>query len=207
MELSEKQFTSEENEVNPCWERIQMILHTCGISSVNALAQYIGLKRSENLYQIKRGNNRISLKLARIIQLHFNAYPVSWLLTGESVENSENEIVTLPLYTQKSGQILDTGDELNLSSTLCREATLALRRCEKTTNLPIFTVLLLKVPEKRLPDRVYYLQTDQFILGRITEVTPGTIIVRHKTGGQSVIETKDIKTIYEVCNILPSGMR
>lgn len=210
MEIPEKQYTSEENEVNPCWQRIQMVLQTSGIATVNALAQYLGLKRSENLYQIKKGNYRISQKLARTINLHFNAFPVPWLLWGESEQldaNYENDIVSLPLYMQNSGQILDTGNVLNLSSTLCREATLALRRSENTITRPTSTVLLLKVPEKRLPDRVYYLQTDQFILGRITEVSPGTIIVRHKTGGQSVIETKDIKTIYEVCNILPTGLK
>ncbi|MCC8018825.1 MAG: hypothetical protein LIO85_03515 [Rikenellaceae bacterium] len=46
-------------------------------------AQSIGLKRGENLYQIKRGNNGISRQLAERIVEYFPKISKSWLLTGE----------------------------------------------------------------------------------------------------------------------------
>ncbi|MCC8062859.1 MAG: hypothetical protein LIO68_06420 [Rikenellaceae bacterium] len=48
---------------NPAWERLSEVIGYSGLS-VNAFAKAIGLKRGENLYQIKRGNNGISTKLA-----------------------------------------------------------------------------------------------------------------------------------------------
>lgn len=68
--------------MNVYWERIERILAEQGMS-INGFAKYIGLPRGENLYQIKRGNNRISLGVARRIHAHFPQYAISWLLTGE----------------------------------------------------------------------------------------------------------------------------
>jgi len=51
--------------------------------SVNAFALHIGLKRSENLYQIKKGNHGVSKELANIISTKYPQISRSWLLTGE----------------------------------------------------------------------------------------------------------------------------
>ncbi len=50
--------------------------------SVNAFAGSIGLKRAENLYQIKRGNHGISKELAELITSKYTTVSKSWLLTG-----------------------------------------------------------------------------------------------------------------------------
>lgn len=50
--------------------------------STNKFAQQIGLKRSENLYQIKKGNNSISCKLATRIVEHYPQVDFTWLMTG-----------------------------------------------------------------------------------------------------------------------------
>ncbi len=51
--------------------------------SVNSFALSLGLSRGENLYQIKRGNNRISRELASTIAARYPQISRGWLLTGE----------------------------------------------------------------------------------------------------------------------------
>lgn len=51
--------------------------------TTNYFGRYIGLARSENLYQIKAGKNGISQNLARSIVEKFPELSVGWLLTGE----------------------------------------------------------------------------------------------------------------------------
>ena len=50
--------------------------------STNAFASAVGLKRSENLYQIKRGSFGISRELARLITERYPMVSRIWLLTG-----------------------------------------------------------------------------------------------------------------------------
>lgn len=65
------------------WQRIEQIIKWTGLPSVSAFAREIGLNRSENLYQIKRGNNGISKDLAESINTRFPEISKAWLLTGE----------------------------------------------------------------------------------------------------------------------------
>ena len=65
------------------WQRIEQIIKWAGFASVSAFAREIGLNRSENLYQIKRGNNGISKDLAETITLKLPQVSKAWLLTGE----------------------------------------------------------------------------------------------------------------------------
>ena len=46
-----------------CWKRIEAVIKMSRMTT-NAFARHIGLARGENLYQIKRGNNGVSLDLA-----------------------------------------------------------------------------------------------------------------------------------------------
>lgn len=45
------------------WQRIEAVIKWANMST-NYFARHIGLARGENLYQIKRGNNGISLDVA-----------------------------------------------------------------------------------------------------------------------------------------------
>lgn len=65
------------------WQRIEQIIKWAGYPSVSAFAREIGLNRSENLYQIKRGNNGISKDLAEMITVKLPEISKAWLLTGE----------------------------------------------------------------------------------------------------------------------------
>ena len=69
--------------MNTPWKRLEALIIVHGFTSVNAFSRHIGLRRSENLYQIKRGNNGISPRLASTIARHFPNISQGWLLTGE----------------------------------------------------------------------------------------------------------------------------
>ena len=63
------------------WHRLERVIKWTGLS-VNSFALNIGLKRSENLYQIKKGNNGISRDLATLITTKYPSVSKAWLLTG-----------------------------------------------------------------------------------------------------------------------------
>ncbi len=69
--------------MNTPWKRIEAVIIAHGFTSVNAFARHIGLRRAENLYQIRRGNNKISPRLAATIAHHFPEVSQGWLITGE----------------------------------------------------------------------------------------------------------------------------
>lgn len=64
------------------WHRLERVVKWTGLS-VNSFALNIGLKRSENLYQIKKGNNGISRDLADLISEKYPSISKGWLLSGE----------------------------------------------------------------------------------------------------------------------------
>lgn len=64
------------------WHRLERVIKWTGLS-VNSFALNLGLKRSENLYQIKKGNNGISRDLADMITAKYPSISKGWLLTGE----------------------------------------------------------------------------------------------------------------------------
>lgn len=64
------------------WQRLEQVIKWTGLST-NSFALAIGLKRSENLYQIKRGSYGISKELARLITVKYPMISRSWLLTGD----------------------------------------------------------------------------------------------------------------------------
>lgn len=85
---------------NENWERIEKVLKHAEMST-NYFAKYIGLPRGENLYQIKRGNNRVSLDVAQKIHEKFPKFSISWLMCGDTgfADIGDNENVrVLPLY-------------------------------------------------------------------------------------------------------------
>ena len=71
-----------EKETPTNWQRIEMVIQQSKLT-VNAFARHIGLPRGENLYQIKKGNNGISLDVATRICQHYPEIDKLWLLTGD----------------------------------------------------------------------------------------------------------------------------
>ncbi len=64
------------------WQRLEQVIKWSGYST-NKFAQIIGLKRSENLYQIKRGSFGVSKELSSLITTKYPQINRSWLLTGD----------------------------------------------------------------------------------------------------------------------------
>ncbi len=64
------------------WSRLEEIIKWAGLST-HSFAMRIGLNRSENLYQIKRGRNGISSELADRIIKFFPEIDRRWILSGE----------------------------------------------------------------------------------------------------------------------------
>lgn len=75
-------MTSYPNHNSEVWSRIEMVIRWSGLS-INAFARHIGLRRGENLYQIKRGNNGLSIKVANMMCEKFPEVDELWLLTGK----------------------------------------------------------------------------------------------------------------------------
>jgi phage repressor protein C with HTH and peptisase S24 domain len=67
--------------MNP-WARLEQVINLSGLT-INSFAQSIGLKRAENLYQIKKGKNSISKDLAELIVSKYCTISKAWLITGE----------------------------------------------------------------------------------------------------------------------------
>ena len=87
-----------ETQNNACWQRIEKVLKYADMSA-NYFAKYIGLARGENLYQIKRGRNRISIDVAQKIHRKFPRFSISWLMCGEpELTDNRDTIEILPLY-------------------------------------------------------------------------------------------------------------
>jgi len=84
------------------WSRLYEVIRWSGMTT-NAFAYSIGLKRSENLYQIKKGKNEISKDLAEQITALYCNISKSWLLTGEGSMFLEKKEVGVRAATASLG--------------------------------------------------------------------------------------------------------
>ena len=122
----------------PARDRLRIVLQYSGERTYNALALRLGLKRSENLYRIRKGYNGISMDLALRIRNICPLLSLSWLLGGEgdpeipdqtSAEAASAEVLYLPLYPDLLSLDRDfqPGEDRRIPfpSWLCREAEAA----------------------------------------------------------------------------------
>lgn len=122
----------------PARDRLRIVLQYSGERTYNALALRLGLKRSENLYRIRKGYNGISMDLALRIRNICPSLSLSWLLGGEgdpeipdqtSAEAASAEVLYLPFYPDLLSLDRDfrPGEDRRIPfpSWLCREAEAA----------------------------------------------------------------------------------
>ena len=85
--------------MNENWTRISAVIKWAGMTT-NYFAHFIGLACGENLYQIKRGNNRISRDVAERVVAKFPDINKAWLLTGEGCmfADESTTAVQIPFY-------------------------------------------------------------------------------------------------------------
>lgn len=101
------------------WERIESVIKWANMST-NYFARHIGLPRGENLYQIKRGNNGISLDVAERVVSSFPQIDKLWLLTGEGEMFSESRRrgAQIPFYNVDIEQGITMRDTLDAGAGL-----------------------------------------------------------------------------------------
>lgn len=94
------------------WQRLEKIIKWTGLS-INSFALSIGLKRSENLYQIKKGNNGISRDLAELIAAKYPSVSKGWLMTGEGAMFIDQSARTksIPYYGMDAAAVATTPKE------------------------------------------------------------------------------------------------
>ena len=93
--------------------RLQSVILWTNMTT-NAFAMHIGLPRAENLYQIKRGNYGISMRLATLIVDKFPDINMHWLLNGEGemLNAKTTHSVTVPYYDEDVCRSVGTVTEL-----------------------------------------------------------------------------------------------
>ena len=94
------------------WSRLKQVIDWSGMS-VNRFAGAVGLQRSESLYQIKKGKNGISRRLASRILEHYPQINFTWLMTGKGHMLAEEKTdlfkipITLRLTSEEAHDLLD----------------------------------------------------------------------------------------------------
>lgn len=99
------------------WSRLKQVIDWSGMS-VNRFAGAVGLQRSESLYQIKKGKNGISRRLASRILEHYPQINFTWLMTGKGHMLAEEKTdlfkipITLRLTSEEAHDLLDLLKEM-----------------------------------------------------------------------------------------------
>lgn len=153
------------------WKRLAQVIRETQ-HSANSFARHIGLARGENLYQIKRGNNRISLDVAQRIHEFYPEYSITWLLCGEDdpavFSTKDNPIVRIPvcrnIWTIDSRQTEQDGEQLIVSASIVNGAQVAIPYTDDILN-PCLRNSMLLVRECRI-DEVIYGNIYLVIMGR-----------------------------------------
>lgn len=197
-------------QTNAYWKRIERILDEQKMSA-NKFAKYIGLLHGENLYQIKRGNNRISLGVARRIHAHFPQYAISWLLTGEEGSMPALRVETvhltwLPYYES----IADTPSTLLPIPTFLSKGAQMILRCkdyreQRMGFMPRPVLLLRRIELCEMDENTsYYIMTDK-LQGVFTVRADAPGLLRLESVWDTYIaeiHANDIRGIWCVCNFI-----
>lgn len=170
------------------WHRLEKVIKWTGFS-VNAFALSIGLKRSENLYQIKKGNNGISRDLAETITKKYPAVSKAWLLTGEgemllsapaSIPNA------IPYYPTDATMLAQGGFAespiSNISIPFYKEASFAAPYLSDSMapEIPVGAVIVCKQVEIKsiVPGAIYLLCSESFTGVRYIRMEPTSELLR-----------------------------
>ena len=194
------------------WQRIEAVIKWANMST-NYFARYIGLARGENLYQIKRGNNGISLDVADRIVSKFPQVDKLWLLTGEGQMFSDEKLrgVQIPFYNVDVEQAVAHVAHLEAESSLmvpqagqCDLAMCYMGRAMGPA-LPPGAVVLLKAvdPDAIIPGGEYVIVSRKIVTLRIVRLSDGDDNLRLVAGDKEnyddiILNVSDIKSVYKV---------
>ena len=181
----------------------------------------LGLKRSENLYRIRKGYNGISMDLALRIRNICPSLSLSWLLGGEgdpeapdrtSAEAASAEVLYLPLYPDLLSLDRDfrPGEDRRIPfpSWLCHEAEAAVSCCSDALSprlLPGDCMLLARTPAESIVfGRAYVVVVGEARLCRIIrkgESPERVRLVSLKPGkyDEIAVPRTEIDGLYRIC--------
>lgn len=201
------------------WQRLQKVVRWTGMS-VNAFAHHIGLKRSENLYQIKKGNHGISKQLALIITTAYPEINRSWLLTGEGdmlKDGDPDSKRGIPFYNADIASVI--GSQQPSCKPLyyidvpifhdCDFAALSTSTA-MTPEIPAGAVVVLKrqEPAKILPGEPYLVVAADFLGIRILRTFPGDqnkirLVPRNTADyDEMAVDLSDVQALYLVKGVI-----
>ncbi|MFI3281217.1 MAG: hypothetical protein R3Y44_04505 [Rikenellaceae bacterium] len=197
------------------WQRLESVIEWANMTT-NYFARYIGLARGENLYQIKKGNNRISRKIAIMITEKFPEVNMLWLLKGEGqmLSGADYAAGSIPLYNtgveqsiRQVGQ-MEPAEQMVLPSNIDCDFGMPYLGAAMGMKTPTNTILLLKkiMPEMIIPGDECVIVTKKIVLLRIAsceEVENSTprlrlVAIDSENFGDIMVNLDEIEEAYKV---------
>lgn len=194
------------------WQRLEAVIRWANMST-NYFARHIGLIRGENLYQIKRGNNGISLNLADRIVSTYPQINKLWLLTGEGdmFVSSTSLAPQIPCYDADVESSIRNLDELTVDTHLVLpdlvDCDLAMRYMGHAMEpqTPTGTVVLLKKSDVNaiIPGQEYVIVGRKIVTLRTVRTAENAKQLRlvaadRERFDEMVIAKSDIQAVYAV---------
>ena len=194
------------------WQRVEAVIKWANMTT-NYFARYIGLARGENLYQIKRGNNGISLDVANRIVAKFPQVDKLWLLTGEGQMFSDARLrgAQIPYYHTDVERGITELEKLEPDSYLvvpqAGECDFAMCYTGRAMgpSIPSGTILLLKAIDRDaiIPGSEYVIVGRKIVTLRTVRTSPEDERVRLVAGDREnyddiVLNINDIVAVYKI---------
>lgn len=196
------------------WERLAQVIRATN-HSANSFAKHIGLPRGENLYQIKRGNNRISLDVAQRIHDCYPEYSISWLMCGVNeplvLPGEESQVMRVPIFRDLrmiTNPLSDQTDgQLILSASVANGAQVAVPYTDDILN-PYLRNSMMLLRECGIDDivygNIYLVVTASFRRFRIVQKDDDPNNLRLKTEQSAVfndilLPRSQIQSLWLVC--------
>ncbi len=194
------------------WARLESVIKWTNMTA-NSFAKHIGLRHSENLYQIKRGNNGISRDLADRVVEKFPEIDKLWLLTGEGVmfRPGDAESSIIPFFREDVESSITDIDRLHPSSEVLVPQ---LKGCDfamsynSTAMAPLtpagaIVVLKLSTVDAIIPGCEYVVVCQKFVTLRIVRADVGEERVRLMAANNAefddmIINRNEIEKVYKV---------
>lgn len=201
---------------NEYWERIEKVLKYAEMST-NYFAKHIGLARGENLYQIKRGKNRISLDVAQKIHEKFPKFSIPWLMFGDLgiVDIGDVEVARiLPLHRDMWNMPLppekSSAEQFIISTAAANGAEFAVQLKSDPMTTPFYlrdAILLFrqkKLDEVATGSGLYLIEQEEKRLFKFLErkaYMDSILMVDIVPDYQApeVVDSREIKSLWQVC--------
>ena len=194
------------------WQRIEAVIKWANMST-NYFARYIGLARGENLYQIKRGNNGISLNVADRIVSKFPQIDKLWLLTGEGqmFADARQRGMQIPFYNTDVEQHIASLDRLEAECDLVvlpvgdYDLAMVYNGRAMGAVVPPGTIVLLKAidADAIIPGEEYVIVCQKIVTLRIVRAADAEGKYRLVPGDREnfddiLVNASDITSVYKV---------